>query len=63
MTQNEKEYSATEVGRILGLHFSTVLKAIKDGDIKARAVKKIKKTYWYISQKELDRLKKELGTD
>jgi len=43
--------------------FSTVLKAIKDGDIKARAVKKIKKTYWYISQKELDRLKKELGTD
>lgn len=63
MTEQQKEYSATEVSRILGLHFSTVLKAVKDGEIKARAVRKIKKTYWYISQEELDRLKKERELD
>lgn len=63
MTEQQKEYSATEVARILGLHFSTVLKAVKDGEIKARAVRKIKKTYWYISQEELDRLKKERELD
>jgi hypothetical protein len=64
MTQNEKkEYSAAQVGKIIGMHTKSVIEAIKKGRIKARKEQKLTKTLYFISQEELDRLKKELGIE
>jgi len=56
----EQYYSAKEVADILGVSTTTIYDWIKNGLIKAKPIKRLKKTYWQIPQSEVDRLKKEL---
>lgn len=59
----EKEYSAAQIGKILGMHTQSVIDAIKKERIKARKEKKLSKTMYFIAESELERLKKETGID
>jgi len=59
----EKEYSAAQIGKILGIHTQSVIDAIKKERIKARKEKKLSKTMYFIAESELERLKKEMGID
>ncbi|WP_414739803.1 helix-turn-helix domain-containing protein (plasmid) [Methanocaldococcus indicus] len=55
-----KKYSAKQVADILGVSPTTILRLIKNGEIKAEISKKFKKSYYYIYEDEVERLKKEL---
>jgi predicted site-specific integrase-resolvase len=52
-----KEYSANEVAKMLNVSNTTVLGWIYKGLVDARAQPKMMRTYYYIPENEVERLK------